>query len=306
MRYLLLLSVMTAAALIALLMAAVEALPVMVSTLVFLAVVVPAFMTFSMVMPALVAFPVVMAVVIAFSIGIILQCTLCQSLSGRIGRTGDTAVELDARLGQRSLRAHANAAADQRVHLCGFQKSGQCTVAAAVGGYDLLRDDFPVLHVIELELLRVAEMLEDLSVFVSYCNSHSIRSFLHDVFCSLIVELIVSTPDQEAFPVYQRVGDFPSRTLIDSCHSGAGNPHPFGALLLRQAFAVEKTDRLKLIQTQHNGFLVRYFLRGEFPMIRVAIDPSTALFSGHRRTSFLTYVEIDHTTDSDICQQCKQ
>ena len=165
---------MTAAAFISLLVAAVKAFAVVVSALMPLTVVVSAFMVFSMVMPALVAFPVVMAVVIAFSIGIILQCTLCQSLSGRVGRTGDPAVELDARLGQRSLRAHANAAADQRVHLCGFQKSGQCTVAAAVGGYDLLRDNFPVLHVIELELLRVAEMLEDLSVFVSYCNSPSI------------------------------------------------------------------------------------------------------------------------------------
>ena len=139
---------MTAAALIALLMAAVEALPVMVSTLVFLAVVVPAFMTFSMVMPALVAFPVVMAVVIAFSIGIILQCTLCQSLSGRIGRTGDPAVELDARLGQRILRTHADAAADQCIRLGGFQESGQCAVTTAIGWYDLLGNDLAILHVV--------------------------------------------------------------------------------------------------------------------------------------------------------------
>ena len=121
---------MAAAALVTFLMPTVEAFAVMVSALV----------TASVMMPTLVPLTVVMAVVIAFSIGIILQRTLCQSLSGRIGRTGDPAVELDARLGQRSLRAHADAAADQRVHLCGFQKSGQCAVAAAVGGYDLLRD----------------------------------------------------------------------------------------------------------------------------------------------------------------------
>ena len=247
---------MTAAALIALLMAAVEALPVMVPALVFLAVVVPAFMTFSMVMPALVAFPVVMAVVIAFSIGIILQCTLCQSLSGRIGRTGDPAVELDARLGQRSLCAHANAAADQRVHLCGFQKSGQCAVAAAVGGYDLLRDDFPVLHVIELELLRVAEMLEDLSVFISYCDSHISCSFLNDTLCSLIIEPIVPAPNQELFSIYQCVSDFPPCTLVDGSYGGAGNAHLLCALLLGQPLPVKQTDCLKLVQSHHDWFLV--------------------------------------------------
>ena len=200
---------MTVTALVPLLMAAVEAFPVMVPALMFLAVVVPAFMAFSMVMPALVAFPVVMAVVVAFGIGIILQRTLCQSLRGRIGRTGDPAVKLDARFSKCILCAHADAAADQRIHLRCFQETGQRAVTAAVGGHDLLRDDFTILHVIELELLRMTKMLKNLSVFVSYCDSHRIRSFLHDVFCSLIVELIVSAPDQEALSLYQRIGNLP-------------------------------------------------------------------------------------------------
>ena len=247
---------MTAAALIALLMAAVEALPVMVSTLVFLAVVVPAFMTFSMVMPALVAFPVVMAVVIAFSIGIILQCTLCQSLSGRIGRTGDPAVELDSRLGQRVLRTHADAAADQCIRLGGFQESGQCAVTTAIGWYDLLGNDLAILHVVELELLGVAEMLEDLSVFVSYCDSHISCSFLNDTLCSLIIEPIVSAPDQELFSIYQCVSDFPPCTLVDGSYGGAGNAHLLCALLLGQPLPVKQADCLKLVQSHHDWFLV--------------------------------------------------
>ena len=165
---------MTAAAFISLLVAAVKAFAVVVSALMPLTVVVSAFMVFSMVMPALVAFPVVMAVVVAFGIGIILQRTLCQSLCGRIGRTGNPAVELDPRLSQRILCPHADAAADQCVRLRCFQEAGQCAVPAAVGGNYLLRYNSSTLHIIELELLGVAEMLENLSVFISYCDSHCI------------------------------------------------------------------------------------------------------------------------------------
>lgn len=114
---------MTAAAFVNLLVAAVEAFSMMVS----------AFMSLTVVVPAFVAFPVMMAVVVAFGIGIILQRTLCQSLRGRIGRTGDPAVKLDACFGQRCLRAHSNAAADQRIYLCCFQETSKRAMTAAVG-----------------------------------------------------------------------------------------------------------------------------------------------------------------------------
>ena len=81
----------------------------------------PAVEAFAVMMPAVMAFTVVMAVVVAFGIGIILQRTPCQSLRGCIGRTGNPAVELDSRLGQRVLRTHADAAADQCIRLGGFR-----------------------------------------------------------------------------------------------------------------------------------------------------------------------------------------
>ena len=165
---------MLATTLVTLLMAAVEALSVMVPALVSLTMMMAAFMAFSLVMPAIVAFPVMMAVVVTSGIGIILQRAVCKSLCCRVGRTGNPAVKPNPCFGQRSLSAHADAAANQRIRLRGFQKAGQRTVAAAVGGNDLFRDDPAALHVIELELFRVAEMLEDLSVFISYRNSHSI------------------------------------------------------------------------------------------------------------------------------------
>ena len=183
---------MAAAALVTFLMPTVEAFAVMVSALV----------TASVMMSTLVPLTVVMAVVVAFGIGIILQRTLCQSLCGRIGRTGNPAVELDPRLSQRILCPHADAAADQCVRLRCFQEAGQCAVPAAVGWHDLLRDNYTVLHIVELELLRVTEMLEDLSVFVSYCDSHCISSFLNDGIRSLVVQSIITAPDHESFPLY--------------------------------------------------------------------------------------------------------
>lgn len=237
---------MAAAALVTFLMPTVEAFAVMVSALV----------TASVMMSTLVPLTVVMAVVVAFGIGIILQRTLCQSLHGCIGRTGNPAVELDSRLGQRILRTHADAAADQCIRLGGFQESGQCAVTTAIGWYDLLGNDLAILHVVELELLGVAEMLEDLSVFVSYCDSHSSCSFLSDTLCSLIIEPIVSAPNQELFSIYQYVSDFSPCTLVDGSYGGAGNAHLLCALLLGQPLPVKQADCLKLVQSHHDWFLV--------------------------------------------------
>ena len=50
------------------------------------------------------------------------------------------------------------------------------------------------------------------------------------------------------------------------------------------------------------GVFGRIFIRRESPMIRVAVDPPAAWFSGHSRTSFLTYVKNNYSSVLDICQ----
>ena len=244
---------MPAAALVALLVATIEAFAVVVSALVTASMVVSALVTASVVMPTLVTLTVV-AVVIAFGVGVILQRPLGQCLCGCVRETGHTAVKLNPSFGQRILCTHADASANQRVYLGGLQKACQCAVPAAVRRNDLLCNDLTILHVVELELLSVAEMLENLSVSVSYCDSHIFCSFLNDILCSLIVEPIVSTPDQELFSIYQCRSNFSPCALVNGCHSGAGNAHLFGALLLRQAFAVKQADRLELIQSHDDRF----------------------------------------------------
>ena len=164
-------------------------------------------------------------------------------------------------------------------------------MAAAVGGNDLLANDPAVLHVVELELLRVSEMLEDLSVFIAYCDSHYIRSFPHELHFALIVEAVAAAPDQKPLSVYKSLRDFSAGALVNRRHGGAGDAHPLGALLLGHPLPVKKPNCLKFIQAHDDRLAVRHFRGRELPMIRVPANPSAALFSGHRRASF-----------SDLCQ----
>ena len=97
--------------------------------------------------------------------------------NSHIGAAVDAGVQVDARSGQGVDGAAANAAADQLVHLEGGQEGSQGTVAAAVGIHNGGTDDLAVLHVIELELLGVAEMLDNCAVLIGYCVSHDVFSF---------------------------------------------------------------------------------------------------------------------------------
>lgn len=89
-----------------------------------------------------------------------------------VGVAGAAGVELDARLGQGHLGAGSDAAADEAVHAVLGQEARQSAVAATVGGADLGGDHLAVLHLIDLELLRVAEVAEHHSIFVSNCDFH--------------------------------------------------------------------------------------------------------------------------------------
>lgn len=51
-------------------------------------------------------------------------------------------------------------------------------MAAAIGIDNLFTDNLSALYIVELELCRMSEVLEDLSVFVGDCDSHYIASFL--------------------------------------------------------------------------------------------------------------------------------
>ena len=120
-----------------------------------------------------------MSVVIAAGIGIVFKRSLRKSLCRCVSRPLHTRVKFDPGIRESVLCAHADSAADQRVNLCRLQKSGKRTVTAAVCIHNLLVYNFSILNIIELELLSMSEMLEDFSVFISYCDFHSVKLLSH-------------------------------------------------------------------------------------------------------------------------------
>lgn len=68
-------------------------------------------------------------------------------------------------------------AADQGIHLTVLQKASQGPVSAAIGIHHLGGGYGAVLHIIELELCRVAKVLEHLAVFIGDCDFHEDASF---------------------------------------------------------------------------------------------------------------------------------
>ena len=86
-------------------------------------------------------------------------------------------VQPDTCLRQRHLGPTADAAADQGIHLTVLQKASQGPVSAAIGIHHLGGGYGAVLHIIELELCRVAKVLEHLAVFIGDCDFHEDASF---------------------------------------------------------------------------------------------------------------------------------
>ena len=123
------------------------------------------------------SFAVRMVMVVTVNIGIIAQISAEQCAHRRVSVPADTAVELDARLGQCCLRTAADASADQSVYAVLHQEACQCAVTTAIGVNDFRMSDFTVRSFIKLELFGVAEMLKNLTVFKTYRYFHQNAPF---------------------------------------------------------------------------------------------------------------------------------
>lgn len=124
----------------------------------------------------MVAVAVCMVMMVAVHVGIKGESPRQQGCYGFVCRTLHAAVQGDAGLGQGHLRAAADAAADQRIDALSLQKSSQRAVAAAHRVDDFCTDDCAVFYFVNLKLFRVAEMLENLALFICNCNFHTCPS----------------------------------------------------------------------------------------------------------------------------------
>lgn len=131
---------------------------------------------------AVVPFPV-MLMVAALDIRVILQRTGQERLYRCVCISLHAAEQTDIRFCQRHLCTAADTAADQRIHALRRKEACQRAMAAAIGIYDLRREDFPILRFIYFELSSVSKMLEDLAILISDCDFHGIAppKFVSDI-----------------------------------------------------------------------------------------------------------------------------
>ena len=114
----------------------------------------------------------VLSVVVALYMGIEIQLSCQECFHSRVRIAGNTAIQLNVSRCQGHLGAAANTTADQNLRVQRVQNTCQRAVAAAVGIHHLGRNDLALSHIIDFELLGVAKVLEDLTVFISYRDSH--------------------------------------------------------------------------------------------------------------------------------------
>ena len=207
-----------------------------------------------------------LAVVIAGGIRVKVKGSLKKCFYRLISRTGDAGVELNACFGKGCARAAADAAADQGVNTVFRQKSCQCAVAASVGIHDRGACDLLIFDGIDLKLFCVSEMLEYVSVFVSYCNFHIFYLLIKifpilsvpmtaaatAVFSCTVAETVVSAFNLQRPAVHQDQSDLLPGRSVDLLDSGPCHPHVSAAFLLRSAFLVDQPDRFIFVNSQNH------------------------------------------------------
>lgn len=129
---------------------------------------------------------VLVTVMVAFCIGVIGKCFGDTGNHRIVSVSANTAVQLDVCLGKGRLGTAADATADEGIHAKLGKQSCQRAVTASVGINDLCLYNNAVLHIIHFELCGVTKVLEDFSVFVSYCNFYSTFSFVFNCFIDFL------------------------------------------------------------------------------------------------------------------------
>ena len=249
--------------------------------------------------------------VVTVNIGVVAQTSAEQCAHRCVSVPADTAVELDARLGQCCLRTAADASANQSVHAVLHQEACQCAVTAAVGVNDFRMDDFAVRSFIKLELFGVAEMLKNLTVFIGNCNFHNGISFaifvgffcvgsLHPAATAAVgcllssADAVVSSGDVQRLPVDKTRCDLAPCAFVNLLHGRAGNIHLCGTLLVGLLLQVNQPNDLVLVQRQQDRLGILAPVGAEFIDLWYITNPTAPWRSWHGRFPPLFSVYIDY------------
>lgn len=123
------------------------------------------------------AISVMVLMMVAAGIRIIVQDITRKCFSSLVSRAMYSGIELDPGLSKCLLSSHPYTSADQSLNLGILQESGKCAVPASQGLNDLLTYQLIAIVIVDLKQFSVSEMLEYLSVIISYCYSNILSSF---------------------------------------------------------------------------------------------------------------------------------
>ena len=155
-------------------------------------------------------------------------------------------------------------------------------MAAAAGADDLGREDSAVLDLVEFKLGAVAEMLEDLPVFIIGNR---------DFHTSIVpfglegggagAELVVAAGNRQLHPADNALGQFPPGVAVDCLDGRPGNPHLGGGFRLGEAAEVDQPDGLVFVQRHDDPGPFRASPRAEPAAAGEGLDPSSFAGTGH-------------------------
>ena len=181
------------------------------------------------------------------------------------------------------LRPCADAATDHNIRFRIVEEARKCTMPLTDRVHNFRGLHRTVLDIIELELFCSAEMLLNLLIFIRYCDSHYMLSFILNPEDSRMFDPICAARNADALPADDCLRELAARRLVDARHRRTGHAHRGGTFLLRLSPIVDLADRLEFIQLEDNGLLRLLFriLRRKTPKIRISADASTSLWSRH-------------------------
>ena len=191
--------------------------------------------------------------------------------------------EFNARLRESRLCARADAAADHNVRFRTVEETRECAMPLADRVHNLRGLYRAVLDIIELKLFCPAEVLLNRLIFIGYCDSHHILSFVLNLRHNRVLDPIRAACNADALPADDCLRELVACRLIDTRYRRAGHAHRGGTFLLRLPPVVDLSDRLKLIQLEDNGLLrlLLRILRRKTPKIGINADAPASLWSRH-------------------------
>lgn len=117
--------------------------------------------------------PLLVAVMVTVCIGVKDKMTGQIVRHSRICIAGNTAEQLDASLCKGCLGTGTDTAAENDIHMVLNEEAYQSTMALTIGRNDSTAQNPAAFCIVDLELCRVAKVLEHLTVFVRNCNFHN-------------------------------------------------------------------------------------------------------------------------------------